>query len=103
MADLDTMRKEDGHDGWRRQESASLSELVQARLHTLQNPPSCQEARKLTCNLNKGCGYGCQVHHALYCFVVAYGTERTLVLRSKGWRYNRQGWEDVFKPLSETW
>ncbi len=43
------------------------------------------------------------MHHAVYCFVVAYGSERTLVLKSKGWRYDRQGWEDVFQPLSETW
>ena len=54
------------------------------------------------CNLNKGCGYGCQIHHAIYCFLVAYGTERTLILKSKGWRYNKKGFENVFLPLSET-
>ena len=51
---------------------------------------------------NIGCGYGCQIHHAMYCFIVAYGTERTLILKSKGWRYNKGGYEEVFKPLSET-
>ena len=49
-----------------------------------------------------GCGYGCQIHHAMYCFIVAYGTERTLILKSKGWRYNKGGYEEVFKPLSDT-
>ena len=48
-----------------------------------------------------GCGYGCQIHHAMYCFIVAYGTERTLILKSKGWRYNKGGYEEVFKPLSD--
>lgn len=38
----------------------------------------------------------------MYCFLVAYGTERTLILKSKGWRYQKQGWESVFQPLSET-
>ena len=38
----------------------------------------------------------------VYCFLVAYGTERTLILKSKGWRYQKEGWESVFKPLSET-
>lgn len=33
---------------------------------------------------------------------MAYGTERTLILKSKGWRYHKGGWEEVFKPLSET-
>lgn len=33
---------------------------------------------------------------------MAYATERTLILKSKGWRYHKGGWEEVFKPLSET-
>ena len=43
-----------------------------------------------------------QIHHAVYCFITAYGTERMLVLKSKGWRYDKAGFEDVFHPLSET-
>lgn len=50
----------------------------------------------------KGCGYGCQLHHVVYCFIMAYATERTLILKSKGWRYHKGGWEEVFKPLSTT-
>lgn len=33
---------------------------------------------------------------------MAYATERTLILKSKGWIYDKKGWEDVFKPLSDT-
>lgn len=33
---------------------------------------------------------------------MAYSTERTLILKSKGWRYHKAGWEEVFKPLSDT-
>lgn len=68
----------------------------------LQNPKDCQSAKKLLCNLNKGCGFGCQIHHATYCLIVAYGTKRTLILRSHNWRYAQKGWESVFMPLSET-
>ncbi len=67
-----------------------------------QNPKDCSNAKKLVCYLNKGCGYGCQVHHVTYCFIVAYATERTLILESKGWRYAREGWEKFFLPLSTT-
>ena len=102
LVDLENLRASDGFEDWRLQESKSLSALVQARLHHLQNPQDCSTARKLVCNLNKGCGYGCQIHHAIYCFLVAYGTERTLVLKSKGWRYNKKGFENVFLPLSDT-
>lgn len=33
---------------------------------------------------------------------MAYGTQRTMVLKSKGWRYHRAGWEEVFMPVSDT-
>lgn len=50
----------------------------------------------------QGCGYGCQLHHVVYCFIMAYATERTLILKSKGWRYHKGGWDEVFLPLSNT-
>ena len=102
LVDLEQLRASDGFEDWREREAKELSALVQARLHFLQNPADCSSARKLVCNLNKGCGYGCQIHHAIYCFLVAYGTERTLILKSKGWRYNKKGFENVFLPLSES-
>lgn len=102
LHDLEQLQTQDGWGDWRLREARDLSALVQARLKFLQHPPACNSARKLVCNLNKGCGYGCQIHHAIYCFLVAYGTERTLILNSKGWRYNKKGFEDVFQPLSET-
>ncbi|KAK7865288.1 hypothetical protein R5R35_012584 [Gryllus longicercus] len=102
LTDLSSLQKADQYDGWREKEAAELSDLVQRRLHFLQNPPDCSQARKLVCSLNKGCGFGCQLHHAVYCFMVAYGTERTLILKSFGWRYHKGGWEEVFLPLSNT-
>lgn len=68
----------------------------------VQNPPDCGKAHKLVCNINKGCGYGCQLHHVVYCFMIAYGTQRTLILESQNWRYATGGWETVFKPVSDT-
>lgn len=102
LNDMDQMRASDGYEFWRYKESKDLSDLVQRRLTYLQNPEDCSTARKLVCRLNKGCGYGCQLHHVVYCFIMAYATERTLVLKSKGWRYHKSGWEEVFQPLSDT-
>lgn len=34
--------------------------------------------------------------------MVAYGTKRTMILKSKGWRYHKSGWEEIFKPVSDT-
>ena len=54
LIDLEKLKENDGFDSWREAEARDLSALVQARLHFLQNPDNCGEARKLVCNLNKG-------------------------------------------------
>lgn len=119
--DVKELAESDGYSTWRELEANDLSNIVQSRLKYIQNPPDCKSAKKLVCNLNKvcilvlqklihnlkfvllqGCGYGCQLHHVVYCFMVAYGTERTLILKSKGWRYNKGGWDSIFQPISDT-
>ena len=69
LLDLEHMSEVDGHSDWRLQEAKDLENLVQKRLKTLQNPKDCLSAKKLLCHLNKVCGYGCQLHHAVYCFI----------------------------------
>ncbi|XP_052832335.1 alpha-(1,6)-fucosyltransferase [Octopus bimaculoides] len=102
ISDIEQLRGVDGLDHWREKESQDLADLVQRRLQFLQNPRNCKTAKKLVCNLSKGCGYGCQLHHVTYCLIVAYATKRTLVLESKGWRYATRGWETVFQPVSDS-
>lgn len=102
LTDMFNLSNSNGYDKWRQKEADELSDLIQRRLHALQNPKDCRTAKKLVCNLNKGCGYGCQIHHLVYCFIIAYGTGRTLILDSRGWRYSVTGWEKVFLPLSDT-
>lgn len=53
LNDLQELSSMEGHDVWRATESRALSDLVQRRLHHLQNPVECSKARKLICNLNK--------------------------------------------------
>lgn len=96
------MKQNDGYEAFRHKEARDLSDLVQKRLHFLQNPPDCSTAKKLVCKINKGCGFGCQVHHIVYCFIMAYATERTMILKSKGWRYHKGGFEEIYHPVSET-
>jgi len=92
----------DGQQGIRDKTAETLSEQIQKRLHKLQNPENCDTARKLVCSLTKGCGYGCQMHHVLYCFMAAYATKRTLVINSEGWRYSSKGWKAYFNTVSDT-
>ncbi|XP_077866005.1 alpha-(1,6)-fucosyltransferase-like [Saccoglossus kowalevskii] len=102
LTDIYLLGVSGGIDMWRENEAKELEQTVQKRLKYLQNPKDCSKAKKLVCNLNKGCGYGCQLHHVVYCLIMAYGSERTLILESKGWRYAKDGWEKFFQPLSNT-
>ena len=106
LYDLSVVRKRD--ENWRSEQLKSLQQSVQNVISKLQNPVSCDSAKKLSCTLNKGCGFGCQVHHLVYCFVVALAENRTLILNSRNWRYadrdhkrsKTAGWNAVFQPLS---
>lgn len=87
---------------WRARESSELSAQVMKRIGELQNPADCESSKKIICDLSKACGFGCQMHHVMYCFITAWYTNRTMILESAGWRYNSAGFEAYFKPLSDT-
>lgn len=100
LQEIEKLSEVDGYNTWRSREANDLSDLVQRRLRFLQNPKNCRNARKLVCNLKKACGFGCQLHHIVYCLMTAYSSQRTMILISQGWEYNEIGWESVFQPLS---
>ena len=108
LYDLSVVRDRDAD--WRSDQLKSLSRKVQNVINRLQNPISCESANKLICQLNKGCGFGCQIHHLAYCFVVALAENRTLILDAKNWRYadkqykrsKTESWNIVFQPLSKS-
>ncbi|XP_027198736.2 alpha-(1,6)-fucosyltransferase 8 isoform X1 [Dermatophagoides pteronyssinus] len=119
LFDLDIIDKRD--EKYRQNRLKSLSNYIQKQIHELQNPIDCKIAEKIVCTLNKGCGFGCQIHHLSYCMIIALATKRTLILNSKNWRYvnkiqrspiidklsssqsstTTSMWELAFKPLSQ--
>ena len=87
---------------WQKNLSVQLIDVMKKRLDYLQNPFDCDSARKLVCHVAKSCGFGCQIHHVSYCFIMAYATKRTLILDSASWRYSPKGWNAVFQPISSS-
>ncbi|XP_045204002.2 alpha-(1,6)-fucosyltransferase-like [Mercenaria mercenaria] len=85
---------------WRSKEIQRLGDLVQRRLHYLQNPKDCENAKKILCKTPRRVGFGSQMADWMFCLIVAYATQRTLIIDSKGWRYSKHGLEGVFLPLS---
>ena len=103
MADLEQLEDHPAFATWKKLTAVQLSQLVQKRFYYLQNPKNCKTARKLICDLSKPCGYGCLIHHIGFCFIVAYATQRTMILQSESWYFaENKGWDSVFLPLSNT-
>lgn len=89
---------------WRNEHAERLSRNVQQRFRLMQNPNDCSQARRLVCDVTKLCGFGCQVHHLVFCFTVAYGDRRTVIVDSYKWQYApyRGSWESVFQVASNS-
>lgn len=102
LATASNFSEVDGAAAWRRKSLQSITDVIQAKIHRMQHPDDCKKARVLLCNLDKQCGFGCQLHHVAFCFVTAFGSERTMVLNNDGasWRYSKQGWLGAFLPIT---
>ena len=53
-SELQKLRGADGFESFREKETKELAEIVEQRIHSLQNPKDCDNAKKLLCSLNKG-------------------------------------------------
>eukprot|EP00108_Taenia_solium_P000372 TsM_000850100 transcript=TsM_000850100 gene=TsM_000850100 len=84
-----------------------LSNAFNAELQKLQNPTDCGKVKHLVVDINKACGFGCQLHHAAHCFRLAIASGRVLHLINGTYSYSRSGFSSVFEsptscPLPET-
>lgn len=102
--DIWRFRKESGLQAWQTKELRELSDLIQHRIHALQNPPNCTSARKILCNypITMGRGMTSQFHHLTYCVIAAYGTQRTLIIKTRDNDNSGMSLRDYFLPASDT-
>ncbi|XP_047493482.1 alpha-(1,6)-fucosyltransferase-like [Penaeus chinensis] len=102
--DIWRFRTESGLQAWQTKEVQELSDLIQHRIHALQNPTDCASAKKLLCNyplLIKTRGMGSQIHHLSYCAIAAYGTQRTLIIKPTESSNTGLALSNYFLPPSE--
>lgn len=52
ISDVANLTEVDGYSIWRQKEFIYLSNLIQKRIRHLQNPPDCDNAKKLVCKIN---------------------------------------------------
>jgi hypothetical protein len=80
------------------QRSTADTQVLFAALKKQQHADDCSQRKRLACNLNKHCGFGCQIHHLLHCLNVAVGSGRTMAIVSDDWMYSRsKGWTTLFQ------
>ncbi|VDP32892.1 unnamed protein product [Heligmosomoides polygyrus] len=82
------LEQADGAPEWRRQALQQVTDNLQRRLQNSQNPKRCDMAKFVVCDIPDACGFVCQLHHLVFCLMVAFASKRTLVIRGDGtsWR-----------------
>nr|CAB3247603.1 Alpha-(1,6)-fucosyltransferase-like [Phallusia mammillata] len=85
-------------------ELANIRDVVQKRIDQIQNPQNCSQARKLLCKIEPGiAGFGCLLHRIGVCFLLAIGSNRTLVVNMTMVTYpSIKSMFEAYLPLSET-
>uniref|UniRef100_A0A0X3NUV4 Alpha-(1,6)-fucosyltransferase n=1 Tax=Schistocephalus solidus TaxID=70667 RepID=A0A0X3NUV4_SCHSO len=99
-ATIEGLARVDGASAAKKLALQELGESLQSKLHALQHPTDCKRAKFLVMDINKRCGFGCQIHHVVHCFVLAYATNRTLLLSNSKWSYSNHGFSSVFEDFS---
>ena len=97
--DIESLGDVGGMKQWRQSQADKVTAMINERIHNLQEPSDCS-GKRLVCDIGKGCGFGCQIHHVFYCMSTAFGTGRTFIMQGNSWSYSRTGWNGVFQPTS---
>ncbi|CAH8524641.1 unnamed protein product [Schistosoma margrebowiei] len=99
--DIDGIGRVDGVLESRMNYLEYLSNELQSELFQLQNPSSCTKAKYVVASLNRPCAFGCNAHHLMHCFQMAYATGRTLILNPTDGEEYTHWWIKHFLPLSQ--
>uniref|UniRef100_A0A3Q0KMV6 Alpha 1,6 fucosyltransferase K n=1 Tax=Schistosoma mansoni TaxID=6183 RepID=A0A3Q0KMV6_SCHMA len=57
-----------------------LSQRLQKKIQEQQNPSDCKMAKYVTFDFTNLCGFGCSMHQLMFCFQLAFESERVLIV-----------------------
>lgn len=78
----------------------SISRQILDKVDRLQNT-KCHLGQVLACSLEDNCGFGCLFHHLTVCFMLAFYTERTVVIATTE-RKGINKFHEVFQPVTNS-
>lgn len=68
----------------------------------VQNPENCDNVKLFVYSIHSlRSGFGSQTHVMVMHFLQAFYTNRTFVLESKNWHYDKEGWDHYMMPLGK--
>ena len=60
---------------------ANKSQKIAEKIRNLQFSKDCSKVKKLVCDVYQGCGYLCQLHFLIVCYIQAYYQNRTVIFK----------------------
>ena len=60
---------------------AIKSQIIEEKLTNLQFVKDCSKVKKLVCEVYQNCGYLCQLHFLIVCYIQAYYQNRTVIFQ----------------------
>ncbi|XP_054165845.1 alpha-(1,6)-fucosyltransferase-like [Oppia nitens] len=88
---------------WRQKRYQKLNDIINKKIHKLQNPLDCNSAKKLVCDLYfLNCGFGCRLHQLTKCLAIALTLNRTLIYEPNKLIPQNLLINKFFKSLSNT-
>ncbi|KAF1743135.1 hypothetical protein MXB_3118, partial [Myxobolus squamalis] len=77
----------------------ALEEYVEKVIYFNQYPPTCEDREIILCKIKYSCGFGCKMHHLLYCLALALAEGKIMVAEGKEWSiFNSK--KALFLPLN---
>ncbi len=64
---------------------------IKDKIRSLQFVDDCPSRKKLICEVDQKCGYSCQLHFLIVCFIQAYYQNRTIIFKDLYDKNNQGG------------
>lgn len=75
-----------------------IGDEVRMKLFYMNHPKDCSHQKYLICEMDNGCGFGCQIHKLTTCLLLSYEMNRILIIDSRNWtKYHENNNEEYCK------
>ncbi len=75
---------------------------IKNKIRNLQFPKNCKSVKKLVCEVEPKCGFMCQLHFLILCFIHAYYQNRAVIFKDlQTYNPDSNRFQDSYLPFSD--